>query len=419
LGKDERFMALYANDKGELIDHPNWGMLGRSGMEWIEPHESEMIPLPKGSTIVNVPNRLPVAIDRDQARLIKGFTSSQPFQAVAALLPQGFTRTFLPASVFPAKAQDIPLLGYTAVGFRAGEIWAAAVKTDEHWKWHPVNYNTSGLLKRIGKMLKKFPDNRIIRQLAKCSIEYGCFTAQNIFYGRWEAGIPTIAPCNAKCLGCISESHCDGKSPQQRIGFRPTVQEIIEVGVEHLTKAKEGIISFGQGCEGEPSLNADNLARAIIEIRQHSGQGTININSNAGYTKGIKLLSRAGLDAMRVTIFSCQEKNYWIYHQPLDYRLADVENSIIEAKSKGVQIALNLLTLPGFTDREDELQSLVDFIRRNKIDMVQLRNLNIDPETLFSQVPAGGNSLGIVNLMKSLHDEIPTLNIGSYTHPLR
>lgn len=175
-------------------------------------------------------------------------------------------------------------------------------------EWHPCYYNTEGLPGRINRMLKKYPDNRILRQLANCSLEYSCYTAQNIFYGRWEGGIPAISACNAGCLGCISESHTRVDSPQQRLDFNPTVEEIGEIGLEHLTHAREGIISFGQGCEGEPSLNAANLAAAIINIRHHSQQGTININSNAGYTAGIRQLCAAGLDAIRVTIFPVRKK---------------------------------------------------------------------------------------------------------------
>jgi molybdenum cofactor biosynthesis enzyme MoaA len=228
-----------------------------------------------------------------------------------------------------------------------------------------------------------------------------------------------MAPCNAVCLGCISESHYEGNSPQQRLAFQPTIQEIIEVGVEHLTHAKEGIISFGQGCEGEPSLNSEKIAPAITAIRNICKMGTININTNAGYTKGIQRLCKAGLDALRVTIFSCQPENYTIYHQPRDYQLVDVENSINEAKSRGLRVSLNLLTFPGFTDREEEAENLIEFVARNKIDVIQLRNLNMDPEKLFSRIPPGGKSIGIVDFIDLIHKEVPSVTIGSYTHPIR
>jgi Pyruvate-formate lyase-activating enzyme len=417
LTKNNGFLALYANENGEVLEHTRFGMLGRTGMEWVEPERDEMIPLPRGASLVSVPGYIAVGFDTDKAAIIKSAFGNRAVQAVAALLPQGFTRTLLPACVHPKK-QDIPLLGYAAVGFRNNKIWVAAVQSDEHRKWHPCHYNTAGLPGRIQKMLKKYPDNRIIRQLANCSLQYSCYTAQNIFYSRWEGGIPTMTACNAECIGCISESHAAAGSPQQRLNFQPSVEEISQLGLEHLMHAHEGIISFGQGCEGEPSLNADVLARAIVAIRQHCQEGTININSNAGYTAGIKKLSQAGLEAMRVTIFSCREDNYNCYHRPRNYGLKDVENSINYAREQGVRVSLNLLVMPGFTDREEEVDALISFVQKNNIDMIQLRNLNMDPDILFKYVPVGGEIMGISSFISYMQEAVPAIAIGSYTHPV-
>jgi len=141
--------------------------------------------------------------------------------------------------------------------------------------------------------------------LAKCSLQWHCCTAQNLFYRRWEAGVPVSPVCNANCYGCISLQPAECcPSPQSRIDFKPTPQEIAEVGTYHLEYAPEGIISFGQGCEGEPSLAADNIAAGIKIIRTKTSAGQININTNAGYTEGIKKIVDAGLDTMRVSIIT-------------------------------------------------------------------------------------------------------------------
>lgn len=413
------FLALYANEKGEVLEHPRFSMLGRSGMEWLEPEPQEMMPLPRGASLVSVPGHYPVVLDEGKVKPFKSERKRQNIQAVAALLPQGFTRTLLPACISPEQQADLPLQGYAAVGFKNDRIWVAAVQSDEHRKWHPHYYNTEGLPGRINRMLKKYPENRIIRQLAKCSLQYSCYTAQNIFYGRWEGGIPTMTSCNAGCIGCISESHGTVDSPQIRLDFKPSVHEIYELGLEHLIHAREGIISFGQGCEGDPSLNADVLSQAIKKVREQTSHGTININSNAGYTKGIKQLCQAGLDAMRVTIFSCRDDCYNSYHRPRNYSLKDVGRSIIHAKERGLRVSLNLLVFPGFTDQQEEIESVIEFVQKNGVDMIQLRNLNIDPELLFHHIPAGGEALGITNFIHILRQELPKLKIGSYTHPVR
>lgn len=405
------FLALYSNPKGEVFEDRENSALGRSGLEWVVPEENEMIPLPKGATLVSIPGYMPVGINADDK------ISCLEHTAVAALLPQGFTRTLLPACV-SRNNEAWPLFGYAAVGLKNEKIYVAAVQTDEHHRWHPAYYNTEGLPARINKMLKKYPDNRIFRQLARCSLEYGCFTAQNIFYQRWEAGLPSINVCNASCLGCISESHIEASSPQNRLNFIPDIQEIAEVGTEHLINGREPIISFGQGCEGEPSLNAPNLAEAIRQMRSRTNRGCININTNAGYREGIKMMCDAGLDSMRVTIFSCREENYNNYHRPRNYRLQDVKDSINYARDKGVRISLNLLVFPGFTDTEQEVKCLLDFVKENPIDMIQMRNLNFDPELLFRHIPNDSEVLGINNFLALLKQEIPQVKIGSYTHPL-
>src|SRR5665647_824167 len=371
------FITLFANQKGEALENPGILMLGRSGLDWVEADRAEMIPLPKGASLVSLPGFIPVGIDRQG--FLQHFTHhpgdrTEPIMAVAALLPQGFTRTLLPACVSPA-AQSLELLGYAAVGLKDDQIWVAAVQSDEHRKWHPHYYNTATLPTRINRLLKKYPENRILRQLARCSLQYSCYTAQNLFYGRWEAGIPTMTACNADCIGCISESHLAVDAPQHRLDFLPSVQEIHEIGREHLLHAREAIISFGQGCEGEPSLNADRLSAAIREIRRETDLGTINMNSNAGYTEGLVKMVDAGLDALRVTLFSCQPQNYNAYHRPKNYQLEDVKNSIKYAHDHGLKVSLNLLTFPGFTDREDEIEALLALLAQGNVDMLQLRNL--------------------------------------------
>jgi len=416
------YLTLYANERGEVLEHPALSMLGRTGLDWVGPEKEEMIPLPKGSSLVSIPDHIPVGLDRDENLSyfeLDPMAPQRKVYAVAALLPQGFTRTLLPACVSSSREAVLPLMGYTAVGLKNDKIYVAAVQSDEHRKWHPVNYNTEGLESKIHAILKKMPENRIARQLARCSLEYGCFTAQNIFYQRWEGGIPTSRACNANCIACISESHGGVDSPQNRIDFNPSVEEICQLGTEHLERAQDAIISFGQGCEGEPSLNARNLSRAIQIIRDRTEQGTININTNAGYSEGIKAICDAGLDSMRVTIFSCKEENYNKYHRPNTYCFKDVESSIRYAKEKGKYVAINLLVFPGFSDREEEIEHLLDFVKRNDIDMIQLRNLNIDPELLWQSFESEMGGIGINKFLALLKQEMPQLKLGSYTHPIR
>ena len=139
------FLTLFSDQEGQVREHPQLKMLGQIGSTWVEPAVGEMIPLPKGASLVLVPGHIPVGMQNEKPAPYRQTSAcrQQPL-AVAALLPQGFTRTLLPATITNNK-EDIPLLGYTAVGLKNDKIYVAAVQTDEHRKWHPKNYNTEKL----------------------------------------------------------------------------------------------------------------------------------------------------------------------------------------------------------------------------------------------------------------------------------
>ena len=283
---------------------------------------------------------------------------------------------------------------------------------------NPEHYNTPKLKNFIRRVKKDLPNNRIVAQVARCSLEWHCLTAQNLFYRRWECGIPTSPTCNANCLGCISLQAAECcPSPQTRITFKPTVDEIADVGIYHLNHAPEGIISFGQGCEGEPSLMAENISAAIKKIRATTSRGQININTNAGNTSGIKKIVDAGLDSMRVSIISANADNYQKYYRAA-YTLDAVKNSIRYALDNGVHVSLNMLYMPGFNDRESEFVAWKSFLEELPVQMIQIRNLNYDPDEFFAVMPPDENFLGTKDFLRELQKIFPALTIGNFSHYL-
>lgn len=415
------FQLLYADEHGRMYEHPELQAVARTGNIYTEMDDNETIPLPDGAGLVLIPGGIPLGINKQgNFKLAEEDSRGRKNFAVGALLPQGYTRTLIPAF----RRMDntpLPLYGYAAVGWKNGKVHVAAIKTDDDFKWNPVNYCTPELGQLVDKALKTFPDNRIINQLSKCALEYSCFTAQNIFYRRWEGGIPVSPACNAACLGCISlqPSECC-PSPQTRIDFSPTVREIAEICVPHLSQAEDGIISFGQGCEGEPSLAAGIVSEAIKQIRIQSQNGTINMNTNGGFTEGIRKVCAAGIDSLRVSTISARESTYSAYYNPHGYSWNDVCSSIDYAREQGVFVSINLLTFPGLTDTSEEIEALVQFIQKYNINMLQIRNLNIDPEYLSEKIYLGTQDiLGIIRFVEILRDEIPGIIIGNYSQPIK
>jgi pyruvate-formate lyase-activating enzyme len=415
-----------------MFDERDLAALGRSWDEMWEVRKEDTTPLPRGSSLVELPGRQAVGMDPASGEALalwlepetsRGRGDEIPGWAVAALLPAGFTRTLLPAYVVDGgpngrMGRVLPLYGYAAVGMGERGLWVAALKTDDPWRWDPSNYNTGELKSLVEERLQAHPDNRILRQLAKCSMEYSCFTAQNVFYRRWEAGIPVSPDCPASCIGCISLQPAECcPSPQNRIDFIPTEDEIVEVAMTHLCDSPHAIVSFGQGCEGEPLLQADLIARSVARVRAEvQGRGLINVNTSAGLTDGVAKLCKAGIDSMRVSIISARHEVYNAYHRPRGYDMSDVEASIRVAKASGVFVSLNLLVFPGLTDREEELDALCGLIAGAEVDMVQLRNLNIDPDVLTTALPSPkGRVLGIGAFIKELRERCPGLRVGSFT----
>jgi pyruvate-formate lyase-activating enzyme len=416
--RPRRFRAVFANPQGALADHPALDLLGRSWNAMVRPHPVEMLPLPPDSKLFFMPRTVPVAWDPDQQALrdLRAQGGKAMFGAAAFLAP-GYTRTLLPAIRPLTGYTTLPLWAYTAVGWHQGRFWVPAVQVDTSERWQPKFYDDRKLAPLVKKMRLALPQNRLVRHLAHCAINSHCFNAKNLFLGRWEMPLPTSPACNAACVGCIShqakESACS--SPMHRITFVPTVEEMTALAVPHLETARDAIASFGQGCEGEPLLQARLIEKTVQVIRQRTSRGTLHMNTNGSVPRAVKRLCQAGMDSFRFSLNSAQAKLYEQYFRPHGYRFTDVVQSIRTAKEQGAFVSLNLLVFPGFTDREEEIAALYRLIEKTGVNMVQLRNLNIDPELFVNAMPGPrGECRGIYRFIQDLKKDFPRLMIGYY-----
>lgn len=408
--------VVYADQQGQVYDHPGLIGIGRGGDMLTEMYEDELIPLPEGATLVNLPGTKAIGIDPDTEEMV---ALDSAYTAVGALLPQGYTRLYLPAYVKVNPEETVfPLFGYTAVVWKDGEFYVAAEQTDDAYRWNPNNCDPDQLELDVARLTKQYPDNRLYDHLSHCALEYECLTASNTFLQRWEGAVPVSMTCNAGCFGCISEQPEDSAfpSPQTRMTFKPTADELVEVMLEHL-KQDDSIISFGQGCEGEPSTQAKLIIEAITRVRSVTNKGYININTNAGLTDHIRGIVDAGLDLIRVSTISAIEEHYHAYYRPRAYTLQHVERSLKYAVDQGVYGSINYLVFPGVTDREEELEAMIGFAKRTGLQLIQMRNLNIDPEQYLQLIPKPkGELLGMKQAMDILRAELPGVTIGSFTH---
>jgi len=415
-------MMLYADAKGNIYDHPQLQMAGMNGNRSVLPADVELIPLPADSRLFTMPAMPPIAWDGKKQQFVtvdevRVGRSSQRVQAVAAFMAPGYVRTLLPACDYSNKTEHLPLWSYTAVGWDEERdcFVVAASKVDSNSNWNPVNYDDRTLDPLVRQMLKEMPNNRLLEQLSRCAVDYHCFAAKNLFYRRWEAPLPTSPVCNSACLGCISlqPSECC-PSNHERITFVPTPEELCEIAVPHLEQAEQAIVSYGQGCEGDPILQADTIAEATRRMKAATSRGTVNFNSNGSLPERVQQLCDAGMDSFRFSMNSIREELYNRYYRPKGYTFGDVLRSVKCAKDNGRFTMINYLVSPGVSDAPEEVEALLRFVAESGVDMIQMRNLSIDPDYYNREMGVRGQGIGMYPLLQRLKREFPRLQFGYY-----
>jgi pyruvate-formate lyase-activating enzyme len=426
MGTSKRPLLVFANRKGEIIDYEGLEMAGSSAGNFCRPEPEELIPLPEGSELFILPGRLPVGIEPEsgEAALLaeNPYDGSSEISAVAAFMAPAHTAIYTAAYQTQEKAPLLPLFAYTAVGWLDGKFVAAAFRSDNDIRQDPKGFDQKLIDKKTAAKLKKYPHNRLIQHLGKCCLTYACPAARNYFLGRWEAPLPTSPCCNAGCIGCISQqpSGCC-PSTQDRIHFVPSTSELLEIAVPHLEKAAKAVVSFGQGCEGEPLLQASTLESSIRQMRAQTSKGTINLNTNASLPAVVDRLALAGLDSIRVSMNSARPEMHHRYYRPSGFSFAEVRQTIEVMKKHHRHVSLNYFILPGFTDDPDEYAALCELIESCKPDLIQLRNLNMDPEHYLQAVGHAPvkPALGMLRWLNLLREQFPQLKFGYFNPALR
>ncbi len=404
--KNQMPSLVFADREGRIMDFEGLSMVGRSGDYFMPVTREDTIALPGGSHFYVLPDRYPVGMDRETGEIVtlkkNPYDGKGPVFAVATFLCAAHTQTYVAAWETKMGAKTLPFYAYTALGWSDGFV-TTAVRTDESRRQDPEMFNMDLVRKGIAQWKKEFPENRLVEHLSHCALVYGCPAALNLFQGREEGPLPTSPSCNANCAGCISfQEGCEPPSPQQRITFVPTPEEIAEVALKHISHVENPVVSFGQGCEGEPLIVSDVIRDAIILIRKETSEGTINLNTNASLPSRVAELADAGLDSMRISMNSPRPATYHAYFRQ-GYDFEALSKSAGEMRERGKFVSINLFVFPGVTDAPKEAEALKEFISRNRIDMIQWRNLNMDPDSylnlLDQKLPAG---IGIRKLIESI-----------------
>jgi pyruvate-formate lyase-activating enzyme len=383
--------------------------VARSG--WVEAPADRLIPLPPGAALMHLPDRRAVGRDASGTRVVVDEL------AVAAVLPPGYLRTWLPAYEEEAGTPVLPLYGYAAVAAVDGVPHVAAQRTDRWDAWNPARYHDRDVDRGITAAARALPANRLVPHLAVCATDYRCLTAKNLFLRRGEGAIPVSPACNAACLGCISEQWGEVDSPQTRLALAPSATEIAELAAWHLAANQGNFVSFGQGCEGEPLTRGRALVEATRRIHAAAPQAAIHINTNGSRPRVLEALCGAGLNSARISIFSLDDESFRAYYRPVGYGLDDVAACADTLLGASGQVTINLLTFPGITDRPAEIDALTAFVREHGVQQVQLRSLNVDPLWLLRRIPERSPGIGMGAFVRELRRRFPELRLGNFTRP--
>lgn len=411
--------VLYSDGQGNIFEDTSLYAIGRSGWDAYPVDSGHWIPLPDGGTLYELPERKAIGVDvvSGEMRLCdKGW-------AVAAFIPPAHTGLYLAAFESAKDAPILPLFCYTAAGWWDGQFYVTALRIEQDIRQECAGYDDEKIEAGAMHLLKAYPHNRLVKHLMEnCCQTYTCPAARNFAMGRWECPVPSSPACNANCIGCISfqpEEESIG-STQDRLHFKPMPEEIIEFTVPHLETAPFPIVSFGQGCEGEPLLMWETIREAIIGMRKHTKKGSININTNGSKPEAVKALCEAGLDSIRVSTNSARKSIYEKYYLPNNYSFEDIVESLKVMREYGGWSSINYFVFPGMTDSVEEYEALRKLIRETGLSMIQWRNFNIDPDWYLGKigVTETGECLGVKQMMTLIREEFPDLKFGYFNPPM-
>ena len=215
--------------------------------------EEDWIPLPEGGSLYELPGRRAIGIDvkTGEMRLCeKGW-------AVAAFIPPAHTGLSLQHMKQPSEHQHYRCSVTRQLDGKTIHFLFQQCASNKISGRKAVASTMQKFDSGVNHLLKSYPHNRLVKHLAEnCCLTYHCPAAQELFYRQMgmSGAILTSLQCKLYRLHFFPTQDETIPSTQDRLTFKPSAEEIVEFTVPHLESAPFPIISFGQGCEGEPLL---------------------------------------------------------------------------------------------------------------------------------------------------------------------
>ncbi|HAF09748.1 MAG TPA: hypothetical protein DCK98_06665 [Chloroflexi bacterium] len=396
------FQAVHSDRSGRVFVSADYGATALDGP--LPTGLDRAIPLPAGAQLVPLTDRAAIGLDR------RGLPRSLGAArwAVAAVLPPGHARTHLPAIEAASDAPALDPLPYTAVAADAvGELVVAAVSLSPS-----AAISSEDVAPAITRRLRAEPSNKLLRQLARCARDYQCAAARNAFLGRGECALPLGAPANDDAAPLVALRRLQERAPLEPLKLRIPAGDAAAVAVAHFA-AGGTTVSFGHACEGEPLDIAREVADVITQVRGQRSDGEIVLHTSGSSSAALGRAADAGLDRVAVRLASAHGPTYERVHRPAGFRWTDVRATLREAASRRLAITVELLSLPGLTDREIEVAALVTLLGELRPGTeLRIVDLAADPYALLVSVP-GGATIGIARLIDRLRADAAHVNLAA------
>ncbi len=413
---------LLASEQGEFFEHPN--------LEPLPPRAGERLPAelggpdlfkasPSGSERVALHGYRPVGWDperqcRVQLTTIERKGQEREVWAVGAALPPDWLCLRVPSGGAEPGHPDTHLSAFCEVASREGAFLVAASNLlPLSWGDAPA-YDTPDLLSCVQRRLAATPGNRVLRRLAHCALEQACRMAQNFFYRRGEVFLPVLGGCAAGRRRCSAfHRPQNGGSVNDSSNATSRVEDLVDVGAEHLRQVRGGTVTFGLGAGGDQHLLYERIKRSILMLRAHAPDARLNLDTQAGLPSSIGRLFTAGLSSVRIGLNSAVRDHYERCYGSSGATFENLRGTLGVASGKGARIFLGLEVIPGFSDRPSELEALLGLIAEFGVEGIQLRTQSGPQEGPSVAVFGEQAALGIGELVQQLRSRAPGLWLGT------
>ena len=380
--------AIHSDRSGRVFVSADYGATALDGS--VPAALDRAIPLPADAQLIPLADRAAIGIDRRGEPRPLGPTR----WALAAILRPGHLRTHLPACDPAAGLAPLEPLPYAAVAAdQRGEMVVAAVVIGPQ-----ADPSDDDVTSRITDRLRAEPSNRLLRQLARCAREHACPAARNAFLGRGECALPIGAPANDQAGPTVALRRREERAPLDPSALPATVADIAAVANAHFVAGGRSV-SFGHACEGDPLAAVRTVADAAALIRRPPGTEII-LRTAGTSDSALARASAAGIDRVVIALASAHGPTYERIHRPVGYRWSDVRSTLREAAARKLAITIELLSLPGLTDRETEARALVVLLGELPAGTLLVPvDLAADPYALLAALPPDPEIIGIAALL--------------------